>query len=209
MIRKKSPMKVNPNVENNHSPKTGQDENGVKRRGIFSNYKCMSSTRLMVLTVLCLQNSIYTVLRRYSQGVLSETYSKVSVSPPIREIWGEETNKHTWKDIQPCFFSSLPFLAQNIVWITVGSRNNESRVFHVHDFGNATGRQESQCTSPIPHRNIQENGYLGSDIRGHEYSVVCGVTKYICQYFHHLCSVQDINNGCLFEYYFTTQLLLD
>ena len=93
MIRKKSPMKVN--VETNHSPKNGFDENAVKGRGIFSNYKCMSSTRLMVLTVLCLQNSIYTVLRRYSQGVLNETYSKVSVSPPIREIWGE----HTWKDI--------------------------------------------------------------------------------------------------------------
>ena len=38
----------------------------------------MNSTRLMVLTVLCLQNSMYTIFRRYSQGVLKETYSKVS-----------------------------------------------------------------------------------------------------------------------------------
>ncbi len=37
----------------------------------------MNSTRLMVLSVLCLQNSMFTTLRRYSQGVLKETYSKV------------------------------------------------------------------------------------------------------------------------------------
>jgi hypothetical protein len=37
----------------------------------------MNSTRLMVLIVLCLQNSLFTVLRRYSQGVLQEVYSKV------------------------------------------------------------------------------------------------------------------------------------
>ena len=37
----------------------------------------MNSTRLMVLVVLCLQNSLFTVLRRYSQGVLQENYSKV------------------------------------------------------------------------------------------------------------------------------------
>lgn len=36
----------------------------------------MNSTRLMVLSVLCLQNSMFTTLRRYSQGVLKETYSK-------------------------------------------------------------------------------------------------------------------------------------
>jgi len=36
----------------------------------------MNSTRLAVLLVLCLQNSLYTILRRYSQGVLRETYSK-------------------------------------------------------------------------------------------------------------------------------------
>ncbi|OEU07482.1 Nuc_sug_transp-domain-containing protein [Fragilariopsis cylindrus CCMP1102] len=36
----------------------------------------MNSTRLMVLIVLCLQNSLFTVLRRYSQGVLKEDYSK-------------------------------------------------------------------------------------------------------------------------------------
>jgi hypothetical protein len=39
----------------------------------------MNSTRLVVLAVLCLQNSLFTILRRYSQGVLKETYSKVCV----------------------------------------------------------------------------------------------------------------------------------
>lgn len=42
-----------------------------------SGFHCLSSIRLMVLAVLCLQNSLYTVLRRYSQGVLKENYSKV------------------------------------------------------------------------------------------------------------------------------------
>jgi len=36
----------------------------------------MNITRLVVLVVLCLQNSLFTILRRYSQGVLKETYSK-------------------------------------------------------------------------------------------------------------------------------------
>lgn len=36
----------------------------------------MNSTRLIVLLILCLQNSLFTVLRRYSQGVLEENYSK-------------------------------------------------------------------------------------------------------------------------------------
>lgn len=36
----------------------------------------LTSIRLVVLLVLCLQNSFFTVLRRYSQGVLKEKYSK-------------------------------------------------------------------------------------------------------------------------------------
>mmetsp|Transcript_32673 Transcript_32673/g.43424 ORF Transcript_32673/g.43424 Transcript_32673/m.43424 type:complete len:123 (-) Transcript_32673:994-1362(-) len=33
----------------------------------------------VVLIVLCLQNSVFTLLRRYSLGILQEGYSKVSV----------------------------------------------------------------------------------------------------------------------------------
>jgi UDP-sugar transporter A1/2/3 len=36
----------------------------------------MSSMRLVVLVVLSLQNSLFTLLRRYSQGILLESYSK-------------------------------------------------------------------------------------------------------------------------------------
>uniref|UniRef100_A0A7S2LF34 UDP-galactose transporter n=1 Tax=Leptocylindrus danicus TaxID=163516 RepID=A0A7S2LF34_9STRA len=39
----------------------------------------MNSTKLAVLLILCLQNSIFTVLRRYSQGILNEQYSKYEV----------------------------------------------------------------------------------------------------------------------------------
>jgi hypothetical protein len=38
----------------------------------------MSSMKLFVLFLLCMQNTMFTVLRRYSQGVLKENYSKVS-----------------------------------------------------------------------------------------------------------------------------------
>eukprot|EP00339_Tiarina_fusa_P023453 CAMPEP_0116997612 /NCGR_PEP_ID=MMETSP0472-20121206/987_1 /TAXON_ID=693140 ORGANISM="Tiarina fusus, Strain LIS" /NCGR_SAMPLE_ID=MMETSP0472 /ASSEMBLY_ACC=CAM_ASM_000603 /LENGTH=364 /DNA_ID=CAMNT_0004696545 /DNA_START=132 /DNA_END=1226 /DNA_ORIENTATION=+ len=48
----------------------------TERSGILSYVRCMNSTRMMVLAVLCLQNSMFTVLRRYSQGVLKEVYSK-------------------------------------------------------------------------------------------------------------------------------------
>lgn len=57
------------------------DENNKKRKGnttgMFCSPYCLSTVRLMVLAILCLQNSLFTVLRRYSQGVLQEVYSKV------------------------------------------------------------------------------------------------------------------------------------
>ena len=43
----------------------------------FLNY--MSSMKMLVLVILCLQNSMFTVMRRYSQGVLKEVYSKHEV----------------------------------------------------------------------------------------------------------------------------------
>lgn len=76
-------------MERHHSParnsttaslEVDTDANDKKLRGIMSFLSalgCMSSTRVMVLLVLCLQNSMFTVLRRYSLGVLHETYSKV------------------------------------------------------------------------------------------------------------------------------------
>jgi len=48
--------------------------NGVRKFVSF-----MSSMRMAVLVILCLQNSLFTVLRRYSQGVLREVYSKHEV----------------------------------------------------------------------------------------------------------------------------------
>jgi UDP-sugar transporter A1/2/3 len=47
--------------------------------GMLGRFKCMSSTRMTVLVILCLQNSMFTVLRRYSQGILKENYSKHEV----------------------------------------------------------------------------------------------------------------------------------
>lgn len=39
----------------------------------------MSSMKVLVLVVLCLQNSMFSVMRRYSQGVLNEKYSTYEV----------------------------------------------------------------------------------------------------------------------------------
>lgn len=57
------------------------DVNGKKPRGAMATlFGCnMNATKLMVLVILCLQNSLFTVLRRYSQGVLKENYSKHEV----------------------------------------------------------------------------------------------------------------------------------
>ena len=38
-----------------------------------------NTTKVAVLIILCLQNSLFTVVRRYSQGVLQEAYSKVRI----------------------------------------------------------------------------------------------------------------------------------
>mmetsp|Transcript_19124 Transcript_19124/g.46187 ORF Transcript_19124/g.46187 Transcript_19124/m.46187 type:complete len:497 (-) Transcript_19124:196-1686(-) len=58
------------------SSSSGSSSAGCCPPIITSMLTYMNSTRLMVLLVLCLQNSLFTVLRRYSQGVLKETYSK-------------------------------------------------------------------------------------------------------------------------------------
>jgi len=46
---------------------------------IIPETKKMPHMKWLVLIILCLQNSLFTVLRRYSQGVLKETYSKHEV----------------------------------------------------------------------------------------------------------------------------------
>lgn len=49
----------------------------AKKSKIMVFKSMMSSTKLFVLVLLCMQNTLFTVLRRYSQGVLKEIYSKV------------------------------------------------------------------------------------------------------------------------------------
>ena len=59
--------------ENTRDPKSIKDRD--KKMAFTS---MMSSIKLLVLCLLCMQNTLFTVLRRYSQGVLKENYSKVS-----------------------------------------------------------------------------------------------------------------------------------
>eukprot|EP00980_Cylindrotheca_fusiformis_P010324 scaffold2299_cov131-Cylindrotheca_fusiformis.AAC.11 len=74
------------NVSDVASPSSSQDKDRDDQKVHRSGFQCMNSTRLMVLAVLCLQNSMYTVLRRYSQGVLKETYSKHNPSSNLLHV---------------------------------------------------------------------------------------------------------------------------
>ena len=74
------PDKAGSNNEDDDEHGKGHRTNFRRTRNAISYFQCMNSTRLMVLTILCLQNSMFTVLRRYSQGVLREVYSKVRES---------------------------------------------------------------------------------------------------------------------------------
>ena len=59
----------------------GIDEVDIQKKEsrAIMRFTCMNSTKLLVLCILCLQNSMFTILRRYSQGVLKEIYSKVRI----------------------------------------------------------------------------------------------------------------------------------
>mmetsp|Transcript_17492 Transcript_17492/g.39492 ORF Transcript_17492/g.39492 Transcript_17492/m.39492 type:complete len:99 (+) Transcript_17492:774-1070(+) len=55
------------------------DDKNKQRNALNFVISFCSSMKLVVLITLCLQNSMFTVLRRYSQGVLNEKYSSHEV----------------------------------------------------------------------------------------------------------------------------------
>eukprot|EP00562_Extubocellulus_spinifer_P004739 CAMPEP_0178518304 /NCGR_PEP_ID=MMETSP0696-20121128/26186_1 /TAXON_ID=265572 /ORGANISM="Extubocellulus spinifer, Strain CCMP396" /LENGTH=380 /DNA_ID=CAMNT_0020148859 /DNA_START=159 /DNA_END=1301 /DNA_ORIENTATION=+ len=57
------------------APTPGKDRE-TNNAGILNQILAFGGVRFLVLMVLCLQNSMFTVLRRYSLGVLKEEYSK-------------------------------------------------------------------------------------------------------------------------------------
>jgi hypothetical protein len=60
-----------------------EDIQKKESRGIMK-FACLNSMKVLVLCILCLQNSMFTILRRYSQGVLKEVYSKVRIN--LRDV---------------------------------------------------------------------------------------------------------------------------
>lgn len=68
---------ASPDDSKKHHRRNSSMSSATKTLAAMRGY--MNSTRLMVLVVLCLQNSMFTTLRRYSQGVLKENYSKVII----------------------------------------------------------------------------------------------------------------------------------
>ena len=69
-------LSVEPLLDNDEDD-DAKHKHDQRQTGLFAYFRCLGSMRLLVLMVLCLQNSMFTVLRRYSQGVLREVYSKV------------------------------------------------------------------------------------------------------------------------------------
>ena len=59
------------------SQEKGQSDASGVLKSIFEKVYAFGGIRFFVLMILCLQNSMFTVLRRYSLGVLKEEYSKV------------------------------------------------------------------------------------------------------------------------------------
>lgn len=66
-----------PEDEEKEEDKEKEADAQEKNRRSIMKLQCMNSTKIIVLCILCLQNSMFTILRRYSQGVLKEVYSKV------------------------------------------------------------------------------------------------------------------------------------
>lgn len=65
--------------QNGNGPATPGKEkiHGGGPGGILRKIFAFGGIRFLVLMILCFQNSMFTVLRRYSLGVLKEEYSKV------------------------------------------------------------------------------------------------------------------------------------
>jgi hypothetical protein len=109
----------NNNNNNNNNLDEDYDNDHDKKKqkyttmwGTISQY--MNSTRLMVLLVLCLQNSLFTVLRRYSQGVLQELYSTVCAG--IVGIFFVITNSNSMVFTQISIFP-LMLRSMNFYWL--------------------------------------------------------------------------------------------
>jgi hypothetical protein len=68
-----SNSRINEGKEGN---KLGRKDSDLKKSQNSSSYN-MNRVKFFVLMVLCLQNTLFTVMRRYSLGVLKEKYSKV------------------------------------------------------------------------------------------------------------------------------------
>ena len=65
--------------EDNYLDQLEEDERKTIRAKMTNFQYNMNGTKLAVLCLLCLQNSVFTVLRRYSQGILKENYSSYEV----------------------------------------------------------------------------------------------------------------------------------
>ena len=89
-------MAANADAIANAADKNGNDGSSSQEKGrsdasgvlgsIFGKVYAFGGIRFLVLLILCFQNSMFTVLRRYSLGVLKEEYSKVRRDIIIKKI---------------------------------------------------------------------------------------------------------------------------
>jgi hypothetical protein len=176
----------------------------------------MNSIRLMVLVVLCLQTSLYTLLRRYSQGVRQEVYSKVSAvccclmnQKLVRVFSATEA-----MDLQPCVphfcFCAFSFLlALYAARTLVGSRNHKNSILRLDDLPWASGWKKSHTTDTVSDCNLPKNACSRIHLWCHEHFVVRQSTKHFSRDVHNLCATENHIYRYLLDNYFGAKVLVD
>ncbi len=146
------------------------------------NNSTFNSTKVAVLLVLCFQNSLFTLVRRYSQGVLKETYSKHEV----------------------LLFGEVVKMAFSALMIYQGANENRERNLkrHFHHLM-ATANKMVRTTvmeSPIsflfvilifPQNILHSISNLVptcTDLWLNEYSILCSFTEHKCELVYNLCT---------------------
>ncbi|KAL7516719.1 hypothetical protein ACHAWX_001706 [Stephanocyclus meneghinianus] len=76
---KRSPSHNNISIGDDHNGSLVRKDSDKLKKSESQTFFKMNSIKFLVLMVLCLQNTFFTVMRRYSLGVLREKYSKYEV----------------------------------------------------------------------------------------------------------------------------------
>jgi len=168
----------------------------------FINY--MSSMKMLVLVILCLQNSLFTVLRRYSQGVLREVYSKHEVLLVGEVIKMAFSAWMISKDLP----ADCPSLKERLRYLVETSK--KMVCFR-------TSYYKKECIASLFVMMMMMMlifllsfcvVYACLHLWCHEHFIVRGTAKYRSWIIYRLCAVQNHDNGYFFCHFIETFLFL-